>query len=47
MRKDDHCGICYYEVDLSPSLSVVLTKNSILDPRKFSQQRFVKTCMLP
>lgn len=47
MRKDDHCGICYYEVDLSPCLPVVLTKNSILDPRKFSQQNFVKTCMFP
>lgn len=47
MWKDDHCGICYYEVGLSPSLSVVLTKYSHLDPRNFSQQKFVKTCMFP
>lgn len=41
MRKDDHRGICYYEVGLSLSLFVVLTKNSILDLRNFSQQKFV------
>lgn len=36
MRKDDHRGICYYEVGVSLSLFVILTKNSILDLRNKS-----------